>query len=159
MKTPFLALLSILCGFSCKKSTDNAVVIDAIVNIQIVDGQNKNLIGEASSVYFNDLKIYYLIDENKELFYRGNFDYPRGYALLEDANGEKYLRLFLNTQGELPVTLIQFNDTDIDTIECEFIRKNGNINCAKIWYNDVLEWNIKDKNSSENREITIIKAF
>jgi hypothetical protein len=100
-----------------------------------------------------------LIDENKELFYRGNFDYPRGYALLEDANGEKYLRLFLNTQGELPVTLIQFNDTDIDTIECEFIRKNGNINCAKIWYNDVLEWNVKDKNSSENREITIIKAF
>jgi len=159
MKTPFLVLLSILGGFSCKKSTDNAVVIDAIVNIQIIDGQNKNLIGEVPSVDFSDLKIYYLIDEKKELFYKGDLDYPKGYALLEDSHGEKYLRLFLNTQGDLPITLIQFNDTDIDTVECEFNKKNGNINCTKIWYNDVLEWNVKDNSSSENREITIIKAF
>jgi len=157
MKTPILLLLLIVSGFSCKKSTDNAVVIDINVDIQLVDDQDKNLIDQVPSVDFNDLKIYYVVNGKKDLFYNGNYGYPKGYGILESLNGDKYLRLFPNTKGEMPVTLIQFNETDIDTVKCEFYKKESNIICTKVWYNNVLKWDVADKNSSETREITIVK--
>lgn len=153
-----LALL-FLASFSCKKSDDSAVVIDATVDIQLVNDQNENVIGQVQSVDFNNLKIYYLVDEKTELYYKGNLEYPKGYIILENPNKQKYLRLFLNTQGVMPITLIQFNEADTDTVKCKFHKKDGSIICTKVWYNNVLKWDVNDNNSSENRQITIVKNF
>ncbi len=160
IKNNTLIFIGILIFFavSCKKSKNNSVVIDAVVDIQFVNEQNENLIGQVETVDFNNLKIYYLINGKSELFSKGNLEHPKGYMIFKDKNGKKIVRLFLNTQGRAPITLIQFNKADTDTVKCEFYKKDGSIICKKVWYNNALKWEVNG-NSSKNREILIVKKF
>ena len=56
--------------------------------------------------------------------------------------------------GTDPVTYIQWNETDRDTIQCHIKRNEDGslIFCTKVWYNDIL---VYDNNGE--RYFTIIK--
>ena len=73
------------------------------------------------------------------------------------------MKLFLNhsVTEEYPITLIEWNTNDTDTIKTYFRRGIENNTdyeiCEKIWLNDVLIWDISTANGLTEREITILK--
>jgi len=159
MKKTYLLFFALaLMSLSCTKRTDGPVIIEVDADILVMDEESDNLL-ESDDLKTENLKIYYLINGKKTLYFNGNLDYPKGFTLIKNQDQESALRVFLNTDIHTPVTLIEYREGNTDTIKAAFNRKGASIRCTKIWYNEVLKWDAESRQFPEFRTFTVIKKL
>jgi hypothetical protein len=91
-----------------------------------------------------------------EEVYYPNYNHPRNFVILEK-EGKYLMGLSLNSvlSGKTAVTVIQWNESNSDTLESEVYKSGGLSMCKKLWLNGELVWT--SDNYDNNRSITIIK--
>lgn len=122
---------------SCNKSSDDAEYIDRALDIYVQNSDGENLLG---NVYKEEsIKLYFLNNGKVEEVYDGNMADPRNFQFI-DIYGEPAIRVFVNFNDEnFPITYLEWNEEDVDTIRCHYYRSEGNstIYVDSVWYNEV----------------------
>jgi len=155
MKPVTLMLISAMIFLSCQEEK-NSTNIDTHIEIAVVDKNGNDLLNPSAENSFKEenIKIYYLINGVVEEVFYPNLDYPRCFRIYE-RDGIYRMRLSPNgnEKDEFPVTYIKWNETDTDTVKCNFSRGDNSLICTKVWYNGVLMWEAY----ATDRCITVVK--
>ncbi|MCB0846958.1 MAG: hypothetical protein KDE26_27095 [Bacteroidetes bacterium] len=137
----FLAMLA-----SCQKDKGNyfdprkPIIRDVGLDIFVENNKGENLLSPATANYIDwkAIRLFYLMEDQKVEIYDLNMDCPRNICLLNELNSEwiRVIPYFLNDE-EYPITYIEWNEFDTDTIQCHFLRENnGSIQvCDQVWLN------------------------
>ena len=155
----FLLIISILLLISCAKHPDSADVFDTYIDLRLENISREDLLNPDTDNSYNqnDIQLFNLLDGVEQYHFCGNCDHQKGYFFFERDN-RFIMRIFPNSEiqknGTDPITYIQWNETDRDTIQCHINRNDDGsyIFCTKVWYNNVL---VYDNNGE--RYFTIIK--
>ena len=148
MRYSVILILSIISLCSCVKNSDNCnskhpPIIGFQFTISNFFGEDL-LNPEIQGTYnTNNIKLYYLINGEKEEVFSSNNKYPRNYKI-DPYDGRYYITIFPNSteSEEYPITYVEWSDQDTDTIECAFDRGEDKVTIIrKIWFNDKLVWN------------------
>lgn len=160
-----LLFLCSLLLFSCSKDNNGSqsTSIDTGIKIYLKDANGNNLL-DTPNYKEKTIKVLYLINNEVKEFFEPHLDNPRAFRFIIDERPLP-LRMGLgpNTTEteEFPITYIQWNETDTDTVKCHFRRANGKdgtlIQCDKIWYNNKFVWDMSNPEDRDDRSITIIK--
>jgi len=83
--------------------------------------------------------IYYLINGVTIKQYNSSLDCPSNLCDIYD-QGKRFAALYPyeTSEEKYPITFIQWNETDIDTVKCHYIRGDGVVNLDSVWYNGAL---------------------
>lgn len=140
---PILITLLILFTISCseEKEIDCCVNIDLGANISLKNASGDDLLDPENPNSFNEtnIKTYYLIDGVEKRV--GADD-----VLFLNEEGIYIFRTFVNYKGndQYPITYIDWNETNRDTIKSEIYRTDNQIRVTKIWLNGELMWDVAD---------------
>lgn len=149
----FLLILS-----SCKEKMETSFSVDTRIDIQVIDSLGNNLLNPSVSNSYREenIKIYFLINGEKTFIWEPLMRSPNRFYIYDDFNtGDYHIRIFPNESKneDLPVTLIQWDTNDTDTIVCHFKRSKYDIYCDYLWYNEMYI----DAAHSSNRYFSIVK--
>ncbi|MEM0519314.1 hypothetical protein [Aequorivita flava] len=152
MKAVFLVLyMAILIGCSKKDDTGEQFVFDLAVNLSIKNEAGDDMLdpNNPNSYKLNDIKTYHLIDGEEVWAIADN-------VISQNNEGAFIFTTFVNYEGnyEYPITYIDWDETDRDTIKAEIYRTERQIRVIKIWYNEELKWDVENGGGPE---FTIIK--
>lgn len=169
----FLFLL-IVFGISCSENENDNIYygysISTSVRISIVDEQGTDLLDPNTPNYYNcsNVKISHLLNGEIVEYHEGHLDYSEGYRIYnpEDLGfNDTYLFCVLATsaygsesKNTNPITYIKWNDTDTDTLQCEYEITDYEIFCTKVWYNGNEVW-VSPGTNGEGRYFEIIKRI
>ena len=142
-----LMILVVTALFACNKSNDveilSAYYINTSVEFSIINSQNEDLLDSNNPNHINEenIKLFYVIDGENQEVYDSNMDYPRNFLIYKHEN-EYRIRVFLNNSetSEKPITYIQWNESDIDTIEVTIKRTQISELKDEIWLNGIHVW-------------------
>jgi hypothetical protein len=158
MKKTILFITVFLLFISCTEDKPcSCFNIDAHINLFLKDSQGANLLNTTNYNSAN-YKIYYELNGQKIEVNNPLSGYPRGF-LIDYENNTIYMRLFLNIDENetMPVTYIEWNNTDTDTLRVSVLRTENSIVWDKLWVNDELVYQPGTPNGTTGREITIVK--
>ncbi|MEM8966429.1 MAG: hypothetical protein AAGE93_08415 [Bacteroidota bacterium] len=140
------AVLVCLCALflSCQDDVDCCTNIDVGVEFTVKSQAGVDLLDPASSDAFSedDIWLYYLVDGETKRYHQSNLDAARGITVYQNSNQQSYvIDVFPNTaeSEEFPVTYIQWNENDTDTLRCEFERTGNSTVCTRVWFNGELK--------------------
>jgi len=143
MKYVLFCILGMLV--SCSKEKSQNVVIDIGVEIFISNTNGENLLlgSTPNAINPDSIKLIYKLNGENYTVYNSNMDCPRGICFLNDLGSERIGITPNDTENEeYPITYIRWENGDLDTIKCHFVRKDNGINssivCDKVWFNDSL---------------------
>ena len=124
---------------SCFNKEECCTIIDVDVQIHYQKESGENLIDSSDEFKQSNIKIYYKNGDEFEYFINGNLDYPNMHYLYEDADLKKILTVFPSNyyEGNQSTTLIELNETHIDTLLCEFELDSNREICKRAWLNGV----------------------
>ena len=129
----FIVLLA-----ECTKNADPQVVVYNMVEFKVVDSNGNDLLDpeNVDQIDESQIKVFYKVDGQWQEVFDANMDYPRNFFIYQGEYSYR-MRVFLNDteSGVLPETLIQWSDSDADTIQAEFNRTSSSIVLQKIWLN------------------------
>ena len=154
MKRFILILLTGLM-ISCNDN-DNPVIIDTAIDLSVNNYQGVDLLNPDDPNAFkeNNIKIFYIENGKKIEVIKPNLEYPRCFFIFQH---EKEYRIRIiandNRKEEFPITIIQWDEKNADTIKCSIERRANIVVCSKVWINDSLAWGAYNK----ERFIEIIK--
>ncbi|SRX55997.1 hypothetical protein [Aequorivita sp. CIP111184] len=155
-----LILLTILT--SCSKNNDDepqqqANVIDVNVELSLKSTNGEDLLdpNNPNGYKAEDIKLYYLINGEKQEVFDANMDYPRNFFIFKHES-EYRIRIFQNLAETeaLPITYVEWNNQDTDTLQAEYHRADRLIQVIKTWFNGELKWDVV---SNKENFFTIIK--
>lgn len=136
--------------FACNKDENNDAHynLDTSISITVVDESGVDLLNPANTNAFleENIKIYYLIDGVMEEVNDPNMDNPRNFSINEpEATGDKYwMELLLNIACDSTdlygTTYIKWNDTDTDTIQCDYKSESDYTIITKVLFNNKVVW-------------------
>lgn len=160
MKT-IVTILILAIFTACNKDdkpSEIAVYLDTSIEISLKDVNGIDLLNpnNPDSYKAGNIKIFYLIDGEKQEVYDGNMAYPRNFLIYENAN-EYRIRIFQNSviSEELPITYVEWNENEIDTLQAEYYRPKPNEpRVQKVWFNGELKW---DGQNGEEGFFTVVK--
>ena len=156
MKTMTILILTMLLYTSCKHEED-MVVISIALELSIIDEDGKDLLNpeNPNAIVEGDIKKSYLIDGEIEEVNNPLMDNPRGFRIFKHEH-EYRIEFSLNDSEseEYPITYMEWNENDMDTIKCEIEKKSNSTICTKVWFNDELKW---ESSNQTERFFTIIK--
>ncbi|AYN06162.1 hypothetical protein [Flavobacterium sp. 140616W15] len=138
----FFTLFTLLsCDNSnTEESSDN---IDNAIEFSIFNSQNGDLLDSKNpnSLDISNIKLFYVVNGGKQEVYNQNLTYPRNFKVFKHEN-EYRIRVFLNNTEttDKPITYIQWNSSDTDTIEATFERTERSILKNKVWLNGNQVW-------------------
>ena len=139
----YIVLMISLMIIGCSKENEDAFNLDVGVEFSIVNLDGEDILNpnHPNAIKESDIKLFYLIDGVKEEVYNANYDYPRNFMIYEHQN-EFRIRIFQNysDKEDKPITYIQWNDVDTDTIETTYERTSNAVLQRKIWLNGNLLW-------------------
>lgn len=143
MKYLFFCILVMLSSCTKEKSLSEVVDIGVEIFISNINGENLLLGSTPNSINPDSIKLIYLINGEEFTVYNASLDCPRGVCYLNDSGSERLGITPNQTKSqEYPITYIRWENGDLDTLKCHFVRKdNGtssSIVCDKVWFNDVL---------------------
>jgi hypothetical protein len=123
--------------------------LDANISLKNSSGEDLLNPNNPNSYKESKIKTYYLVNGEEKIAHTEEFIY-------EDGEGLYRLRIFLNDEGndEFPITYIDWNETDRDTIKSEIYKTDNQTRVIKIWYNKVLMWDAENLHATE---FTVIK--
>lgn len=142
------ALLAIGC--SQERPGDGTFNLDVAVEVAIENNKGQDLLNPntENAIKAEDIKLYYV--ENGKAYEAEAEDLKNGEAqknIIVFQRGDRYrVRIMQNHSSEedTPLTLIQWNSSDIDTIKSEFLKGDRYIIQDKIYYNNKLSWTSND---------------
>jgi hypothetical protein len=154
-----ILLIGFLFLISCSKKPDTMDVFNIYIDFKLENSSGSDLLDPTVNNSYNteNIKLFYLQNGVEQLYLCGNCDHQKGYYFFERDN-DYVIRFSPNFEiqqdGTDPITYIQWNETDRDTIQCHINRNEDGsyIFCTKVWYNDSL---VYDNNGE--RYFTIIK--
>ncbi len=156
MKNLFLILSITMLLWSCSKDEHEGIIVDTSVSISVKDTNGNDLLdaNNSNSLNLDLVKIIYEANGEKTVFLKKHLDAPKGFSVIKHEK-EYRMQVLLNSdkQTARPITYIQWNDTDTDTLKCEISRKSGNEICNKLWLNNKLVW----KAYANERHLELIK--
>jgi hypothetical protein len=143
MKYLLFCILGMLA--SCTKEKSQGSVVDTNVDIIIENVNSQNLLLQTTPNFItpDSIKLIYLIDDNMVNVYNPDMDCPRAVCNVTDSGSER-IRIFPNDieNEEYPITYIRWENGDLDTLKCHFVRSSNDIHssiiCDKVWFNDLL---------------------
>lgn len=144
-----LIFLTLIITFANCNKTDEMLPqplqfnIDASVEFSILNSQNEDLLNPNTPNHIaeSDIKIFYLINgKNIEVFDPSKTN-PRKFYIFKHLN-EYRIRISQNISEteEKPITYIQWNKNDTDTIQVTYNRTPAVIQQRKIWLNNKQIW-------------------
>jgi hypothetical protein len=131
-------------GFWHCKRTCCCTNIDTNISIHYIDKDGKDLIGTSEMFKKENIDIYYVINGVAERVNNPSLDLPENFRV-SDESGQRILTLFPNTSSDVSLTIIEFNKTIRDTIECKINNNDCGIFCTEVKYNGIIKWNGNDK--------------
>jgi len=140
--------LSALIFASCTDDNEQFIInkhfnIDAKLEFSVFNTQNEDLLNPENSNHLNTskIKILYVINEEIQEVYDLNADNPRNFMIYKHES-EYRIKIFLNHSetADKPITYIQWNDSDTDTIEVSYQRTQNAILQNIIWLNGEQIW-------------------
>jgi len=140
--------LSALIFASCTDDNEQFIInkhfnIDAKLEFSVFNTQNEDLLNPENSNHLNTskIKILYVINEEIQEVYDLNADNPRNFMIYKHES-EYRIKIFLNHSetADKPITYIQWNDSDTDTIEVSYQRTQNSIPQNIIWLNGEQIW-------------------
>lgn len=142
-----LIILVVTALIACEKSNDMEAQyssnIEVGIEFSILNSQNEDLLNPENPNHLDvtKIKLFYLINGEKQEVYNPNLDSPRNFRIFKDEN-EYRIAVFLNhtETSEKPITYIQWNDSDIDTLEVDINRTQNSILQNEIWLNGIHIW-------------------
>lgn len=142
MTKKYLILLTgiLIIGVSnCSDEPNCCVNIDTDVQIHYQNTAGENLINSTDDFEKSSIKVYYKNVDDYEYIYQSNLDYPNMHRVSEDGNGNLILTIFPSNyyEGNQSTTLIELNESIVDTLVCEFELTENREVCTQAWLNDV----------------------
>lgn len=136
-----LAILLFLTWLSCTNESPKADVVSTAIDIFVEDNLGQNLLSDnaKNKIDVDKIRLFYKKGDDLSLAFDSKLDCP--YHVCEMHDGEKhFLRIFPNSidSETYPMTYIQWDENNMDTIKCHFIRNNQSIVCDKVWWNESL---------------------
>ena len=143
----------------CSKKSNSKDNLDVYVDFKLISKSGVDLLDPNTHDSYNtsNIQLIYLIDGVEKLYYCGNCDNQKGYSFYK-RNDTYVIRIAPNfsiqQDNSDPITYIQWNESDRDTLRCYINRTNHNssIICTKVWYNGTV---LYDGNGE--RFFTVIK--
>lgn len=141
-----MILIVAISLFACNKPNemikqDN---LDTVFEFSVFNSQNEDLLDTATTNHYDksEIKLFYEIDGTLKEVYDPTMDYPRNFIIYKHEN-EYRIRVFLNytATSDRPITYIQWNKYDNDTIKAFYERNNNSVLKRKIWLNGIEIWN------------------
>lgn len=144
-----LTLVTVI--FSCSKSNEIDALygynIETSIELSILNSQNEDLLNSENPNHLDvkKIKLFNVINGKKQEVYDPDMDSPRNFFIFKHEN-EYRIRLFLNhtETSEKPITYIEWNDSDTDTIEVTYNRTKTSLLQNKIWLNGIQIWESGD---------------
>ena len=152
-------IIAVFTLFGCNKSTEMTEQFnyDNGIEFSVFDANNEDLLDTATANHYDvaEIKLFYVINGKTEEVYNQNMDYPRNYKIYKHEN-EYRIRVFMNhtETSEKPVTYIQWNNNDNDTIEVTYERTSNSVMKSKIWLNEKQIW---DRSLDQEEYYLLIK--
>ena len=156
----FIVLIAVVSLFACSKSDEMSPAgfnENAFFEFSVFNSQNIDLLDPATPDHYKEeeIKLFYEVDGEMIEVYDPYMSAPRNFFIYNYEN-EYRIRVFLNhtDTSEKPITYIQWNDTDTDTIEATFKRNRYNITVNQVWLNELEIW---DSTMVDNQYFKLIK--
>lgn len=161
MDKVFAVFISLAALGSCDKGS-NATVIDTSFDILMKNEAGQDLLDPATPGSFSedDIKLYYLVDNQMVYYFKSNLDAPKGFKLLKNETlSRHYLRVFPNgpVKDRESVLYLKFKGVDLDSIRTFNTVSGSSKVCTKIWYNDKQVWDVGA--ASGGRYFEVLKDF
>lgn len=141
-------ILILLAIFSCSRDNEPEAPLygfnfDAGMEFTIYNLQNEDLLNPENPNHLDvtNIKLFYVIDGEKQEVYNPNYDNPRNFRIYKHEN-EYRIGISLNHSetSNKPITYIQWNNKDTDTLEAVYDRPPNAIIKNKIWLNGEPIW-------------------
>lgn len=129
-----ILLISLFLFMGCNRNEDapDKTVLEAVVYVYLNNSEGSDIIDTPN--YNNQtIKVSY-IDPSSAF-------YQNGYLISKDANGKKFVMIYLNYGSENDTTastIIKWNNTDQDILKAEFSKTKNSIIVEKVYLNDKL---------------------
>jgi|SRR5699024_7189410 len=134
-----LCCLLLLITVSCTKDeTSLGVVMARGIKISVLNQEGKDLLNPTDSTGFkeSEIKIFYVKDGELVEFFRGNYDWPKGYFIYK-GKSNYVIRILLDANPAInpTTTYIQWSPTDMDTITAKYRFRGQSVLADEIWVN------------------------
>jgi len=162
MKTILSILILAFVFNSCKKEEPKGLTIDTHISIRVKNKSGMDLLNPSNPGAYleQDIKIFYLINGVKVRIYNVHYPSFRYFYISEDAgsHGNFWMTLHLNDTPyvEYPITYIQWDENNTDTLKHDVYRTENLVSFKNIWLNDSMVWKSEDY-AKGPRNIEIIK--
>ncbi|WP_031425994.1 hypothetical protein [Flavimarina sp. Hel_I_48] len=155
-----ILILVLMNTLGCSEGDDDAsdqYNFDVGLRFTVVNDDGENLLDPDNPEHFSKdtIKLFYLINGEKQEVYDGNLDSPRNYKIFEVEN-EYVIGITPNYSEteETPITYIQWDENDTDTLEVSYERKRNAVIQTKIWLNGEQIW---ERYTNEDPYFTLVK--
>ena len=144
-----LGILGAFLAIGCSQERPGADTfnLDVAVEITVQNEKGQNLLDPKTEGAINpeDIKLYYVEDGKAQEVYDETSDLPKSFMIFQ-TGGTYRMRILQNhlDSDDRPLTLIQWNETDVDTIQSEYLKGDRYIIQDKIYYNGKLSWSTGD---------------
>ena len=145
-----LIILAVLTFYTCDESNEMGEQyfnLYAGLEFSIVNLQNEDLLDpeNPNRLDVDKIKLFYEINGEKQEVYNPNYDNPRNFTIFKHAN-EYRIGITLNhtETSDKPITYVQWNESDTDTIEAIYVRTPRATIQEKLWLNGDFIWELGD---------------
>lgn len=144
-----ILILAVFALFACNKSNEMEEQYNLYAGLEfsVVNSQNEDLLDttNANHLKASEIKLFYQIDGEIVEVFDADMQFPRGFMIFKHEN-EYRIGVSLNhtESSDKPVTYIQWNENDTDTIEVVYNRTPNSVVQNKIWLNGELVWELGD---------------
>ena len=144
-----LGILGAFLAIGCSHERPGADTfnLDVAFEITLQNEVGENLLDPRTEGAINpdEVKLYYVEGGKAREVYDETSDLPKSFMVFQ--TGDTYrMRIIQNPSKteDRPLTLIQWNEKDVDTIQSEYLKGDRYIIQDKIYYNGELSWSTGD---------------
>jgi hypothetical protein len=164
-KIKILVLLFMILGLSCTEDEPitEDVFISHDVKISLADQQGLDLLdpNNPNAINSDNIKIFHMIDGELKKFSKYLMKIYKPSELGFNENYVFYLGYtspsYYTHEKEEPITYIQWNETDMDTVRCQYQYTSNSIICTKVWFNEIVVWDMDDSETNSSRWFQLVK--
>lgn len=144
-----ISILALVILFSCSNSNEieESYLYYNAIEFSIKNSENEDLLDPANPNHINteNIRIFYLINGVKQEVFNPEMQTPRNFLIFKHAN-EYRIGISLNHSEteEYPITFVQWNERDTDTIKVEYKRTLNSTIQQILWLNGQKIWELGD---------------
>ena len=153
-KTLIFIMSTLILGCSTDNvSTQQKINLNNEVDLVLKNSANEDLLNPITNgnFSFENIKLYFDVNGEKQEVYDKNLDFPRNLRLVEGSQGNvlviytnslsnKLISELNGTKIVENITYLELSANSTDTIKTYSQMNSGNFSITKVWYNNKLVW-------------------